>query len=55
MTTSEAIALDTQESKQLLTPSDLDRRGVVEIAGELKQLLADVLCSTSRRRTSIGT
>jgi len=42
MTTSEAIALDTQESKQLLTPSDLDRRGVVEIAGELKQLLADV-------------
>ena len=42
MTTSEATALDTQESKQLTTPSDLDRRGVVEIAGELKQLLADV-------------
>jgi starvation-inducible DNA-binding protein len=42
MTTTEAIALDTKESKQLLTPTDLERKGVVEIAGELRQLLADV-------------
>ena len=42
MTTTEEQALDLKESRQLLTPSDLDRKGVVEIAGALKQLLADV-------------
>jgi starvation-inducible DNA-binding protein len=40
--TSTAAALDTKESKELLTPTDLSREGVVEIAKELRHLLADI-------------
>ena len=34
--------LDLTESKDLLTPTDLQRKGVVAIARELRQMLADV-------------
>jgi starvation-inducible DNA-binding protein len=40
--TSQAAILDTAESRDLLTPTDLDRKGVVQIAEELRHLLADI-------------
>jgi len=36
-----ATAHEPQESKELLTPTDLDRKGTVQIAEELRHLLAD--------------
>src|SRR5580698_1032477 len=41
MSKSEAAILDIHESRELQTPTDLARKGVVEIAEELKHLLAD--------------
>ena len=34
-------AVETKESKNLLTPTDLDRKGTAQIGGELRRLLAD--------------
>jgi starvation-inducible DNA-binding protein len=36
-----ATAHEPKESKELLTPTDLDRKGTVQIAEELRHLLAD--------------
>jgi len=41
MSKSESAVLDTRESRELKTPTDLARKGVVEIAEELRHLLAD--------------
>jgi len=40
--TKAAATLDTKESKDLLTPTDLDRKGTSQIAEELRHLLADI-------------
>src|ERR1022692_4176803 len=39
--TSHAATLDKAENKELLTPTDLDRKGVVAIAEHLRHLLGD--------------
>jgi len=39
--TAKTAILDTAESNELLTPTDLDRRGVNDIAEALRHLLAD--------------
>jgi starvation-inducible DNA-binding protein len=39
--TKEAAVLDAKESKDLLTPTDLDRKGTGQIGEELRHLLAD--------------
>ena len=40
--TAQAATLDSAEKKELLTPTDLERKGVVAIAEELRHMLADV-------------
>jgi starvation-inducible DNA-binding protein len=40
--TAQSATLDSAEKKELLTPTDLDRKGVVAIAEELRHMLADV-------------
>ena len=48
--------LDSKEDKNLLTPTDLEREGVVQIADHLRHLLADAfVLYTSRPRISTGT
>jgi len=39
--TSKTAVLETTENKNLLTPTDLDRKGTTEIAEQLRHLLAD--------------
>jgi len=40
--TAQTATLDPTENKELLTPTDLERKGVVAIAEHLRHLLADV-------------
>lgn len=40
--TAQTATLDLTENKELLTPTDLERKGVVAIAEHLRHLLADV-------------
>ncbi len=42
MAKTDAVQLHVRERNALETPTDLDRKGVSEIAGNLRQLLADV-------------
>ena len=36
-----STAVETKENKNLLTPTDLDRKGTAQIGEELRHLLAD--------------
>jgi len=40
--TNTSATLDVKESKELLTPTDLDRKGTAQIGEELRHLLADI-------------
>jgi starvation-inducible DNA-binding protein len=42
MAKTETVQLDVRDRNSLETPSDLDRKGVTEITGSLREMLADV-------------
>ncbi len=42
MAKTDAVQLDVRERNTLEASTDLDRKGVTDIAGSLRQLLADV-------------
>jgi starvation-inducible DNA-binding protein len=42
MTKTETVQLDVRDRNSLETPTDLDRKGVTEITGSLREMLADV-------------
>ena len=48
-------ALDRKLDASLVTPTDLKSKATKDIAGAMNAILADVLRSTSKRKTSTGT